>query len=87
MDPHLVATFPTSAYAESAHLWTTMELVNTDSAPTTVTITLTATLDKSSNGGATVDSSVAQEFSETQTVTVDAKATLLYSLPAVRNYT
>lgn len=72
VDPHLVATFPSSTYTE-AQLWVTVELVNTASAKIKATISVSATLeDQESLGTSTI--------SATQVVEVNAKSTLQYSL-------
>ena len=73
VDPHLVATFPTLTYDE-AHLWATMELMNTLGVQTKVTILLIATLEGAKSSG----SILAKEV-----VIVDGNTTLQYSLAPV----
>ncbi|KAG0564645.1 hypothetical protein KC19_8G127800 [Ceratodon purpureus] len=70
VDPHLVATFPSSTYTE-AQLWATVELMNTTSAQTKVTVTLTATLDG------------AKSIFAKEIVLVDGNSTLQYSLSPI----
>lgn len=73
VDPHLVATFPTSTYTE-AQLWATVELMNTTTAQTKVTITLVARLEGARSNGTIFAKEV---------VVVESNTTLQYSLAPV----
>lgn len=75
VDPHLAATF--SNTFKQAELWVTTELVNTSSAPATVTVRLNVSLDVDR------DTCIVDHVYASEKIVIEGSSTTLFSLQPV----